>query len=468
MAQLYNIPIKSFNSGLSESKYRGIEGSFYRGIGIDISEKGIVKANQTLSKDSGATVTDLCKFSVAGSDGNTYWFGDTGKIYKRTSGGTWSLLTTDSNGEIYGAAEHSGYIYWATSDNLARCDITSADWDSDKNETYGTFTNKETPHPMIVHLLDLYIGDGKDVVKSSDVTSSVLDLAPDMTIQALGSYGIDLIMGARKANSNQSGIFRWNCNDDSWNYGDAINEDSIDAIVTENQTNSILVFAGSSGNIYKYNGSSLGFQRQIDGDYSTSAKSKVNADAVANFRDNILFGISNSTSNPSLQGIYSFYPSQYPLLNLEYPISTDNTSNIEIGSILVVGQDIFVSWKDTTDGTSYGVDSLDWTTKYSGAYLETLQLNPDPQYYKGFHKVITSLESLPSDCSIKIYYKKDGDASYSQLGDTIDTDSAVISNLQEYLKDVSKIQFKIELITNANTTPEIDNVNIIYQRINKI
>ena len=113
-------------AGLSDSKFSGLKGSFYRLVGIDgHSTPGILKVRQGLAKDSGATVDALCKVRIACSDGSTLWFSSTsGKIWRRTSAGVWSLVHTTTpvagGTGCLGAIEHDGYIYWATESRLHR------------------------------------------------------------------------------------------------------------------------------------------------------------------------------------------------------------------------------------------------------------------------------------------------------------------------------------------------------------
>jgi len=452
------IPIKNVNGGLSETIYRGIEGSFYRSVGTDIwSKNGVIQASQKPTKDSGTTITALCKYAIVASDGNTYWAGNDGndgKIWKRTSAGSWSLVYTSTSDKIYGFVEHNGYFYWATASSLYKVATNSADWATDKVKV-GDFPNGTTPHPMKVHLTELYIGDGKDVVVASDPTSSVLDLHPDFTIQALESAGIDLLIGAKVSNTNRAGIFRWNCNDPSWNFEDYINEDGINAMIVDNFTNDVIVSAGSQGNIYSYDGYSLRFRRKIPGDYSPSAKSIVNS--MANFGDKILIGVSNSTGNPCLQGVYVYRNESYPRINLDYVISQNKTSDIEIGAILVQGQDIFFAWKD---GTTYGVDKVDWNTKYSGAYFETMLLEPDVYQEKLFQEFRISTEDIPTSCSIAVSYKKDGDTSYTAVNGSPIT-SGTFNTLNDAIESRG-IQLKFVLTTSGNNSPAVKEFYVGY------
>lgn len=137
--------IKAFRGGRSDYTDRGIFGSFKEGKNLDIrGEDDVLKCNQALVSDgtgaSGADtiVTDLINFFVNASDGNTYGFGDSGKIYKRTPSAVWSVVYTDGDGEITGAAEwydpNNAYLYWTTSTKLHRM-VTTGNWTTDVDAT---------------------------------------------------------------------------------------------------------------------------------------------------------------------------------------------------------------------------------------------------------------------------------------------------------------------------------------------
>jgi len=450
--------IKNWNKGIAESDYLGI-GDLRYSVGTDVSIEGKIQVNQKLTKKSSTTVTDFCKYGFAASDGKTYWFGDTGKIYRESSD-TFTKVG-DMTEEIFGACEYNGYLYWATATTEYKVIISSTDFDADKT-TVGTFTNGDTPHPHIVHLTNLYIGDGKDIVKSTDVTSSVLDLDPDMIIQTINSYGIDLMIGSRVSNTNQCQMVRWNCNDPSWNFGDAILEDSINSVVIENQTNEILVSAGSKGNLYSYTGSALKFVRQIPGIYTPTAKSAIYS--MANFGNSILIGVSNLTGNPCLQGVYRYWSiPDYKCLNLDYVISPDKTASISVGAIVVQGQDVWVAWKD---GDTYGIDKLDYSNKYSGAYFETITYRPNRSIVKLLKEVRVATEKLPASCSVDVEQKADEASSWSDVGE-INTENTTLKTLSQKAEH-EKIKFKVTLNTSSNTTPAIEELDIGLDLLNKI
>lgn len=138
------IIIKNLNrGGIADSKYAGIPDSVGMMVGLDIhSVPGIVKIHQALQKNSGSTITEAIGAAVAASDGNSYWFSKTsGKIWKRSSAGSWSLHDTTTvqsgNAGCLGAIEYGGYIYWATQNYVHRIAIRDTDnWDTKSVEDY--------------------------------------------------------------------------------------------------------------------------------------------------------------------------------------------------------------------------------------------------------------------------------------------------------------------------------------------
>ena len=155
--------LKSFKGGKSDYEDRGIYGSFKKSKNLDIrGVDDVITCNYALVADgTGETgadtiVTDLINFWVNSSTGDTYAFGDTGKIYKRTSAGVWSNVYTDADGEITGAYEWydptNTYLYWTTSTKLHRKVIPGANWTTDVDATVasvaasGTLTISDTPH----------------------------------------------------------------------------------------------------------------------------------------------------------------------------------------------------------------------------------------------------------------------------------------------------------------------------------
>jgi len=463
------------NGGMADSKWSGIPDSLYRMVGLDPhSEPGVLKAEQKLTKDSGATVDEFCKWQLASSNGRTYHFSaDSGKIWERTSAGVWSLVytTTAAAGEhkCLGAIEYNGYIIWATELRIHRILATdgegSTEWTANADEDWQTFgIGNKSYHPMVTQNLRLYIGDGYYVAvwDKTTFTDDALDITASLVIKSLGKMDTDVLIGTTvDDNVAKTEILRWNTWGVSFTSSDPIEETGINAFLPAD--NVVYVSAGTYGNIYIYDGNGLDLYKKVQGTYTPTATCMIHPDAVANLDGQVLFGVSNDSGNPCLEGVYRLgrHSRNYNwIMDMPYPISERSTgafvmSGIEIGSIINVGQKILVSWKNSS---TYGVDLLDSANKLSGAYFETRVMRPDRVNNSTFSKFAMPYASLPASTAIALSYDKNYTGSYTTptSSQITDTDRKIIT-LEEGIEAIA-LQLKVVLTASVNTTPSLESV----------
>ena len=458
------IPVTNINlGGMANSKYQGLENSVATIVGLNIHEEpGVIKVNQKLTKDSGTTIDDFVKKLLPCSDGNVYAFGSTsGKVWKRSALGVWTAEVIIAPGAgtagVKDAFEDQGYIYYVTQSRIGRVAVGSA-WTT-RNDNWATLTNGDADfHPCQSVNLVNYIGDGNLVSQVEDgvFTADALDIKKPLRVRSLGIFDTALLIGSYVAdNINVTEIFNWNTWSVSFSNSDPIPEKGINAFLKID--NACYANAGEKGNIYAFDGGALRKVKRIPGDWSIGKKAIVHSDATAEF--NIpLFGLSNLANNPCLMGVYGLgcYSADYsPVLSLEYVISQNKTASIEIGSILVIDDYALVSWKD---GTTYGVDRIDSTLKYDGAYFETRLMFPDRGAQTKIQKVKVPYRLLPDGCDIEIWQSINyGD--YAKMETTKD-------NLRKFIETSVDIQgmvtcqFKVVLRTSENLAPEIEGLEI--------
>lgn len=454
--------------GWADSAYLGAENSVAEMVGFDIhSEPGILKVNQKLTKESGSTVDDFVKTFVVCSDGNTYLFGSTtGKIWKRASDGTYSLEatanpTSGSEG-IISAEEYQGYIYYAMENYLGRVAVGSpTDW-SGRSDSWEAFDNgDDTFHPMKIVNLVLYIGDGNQVAQVDEETfsSNALDIKEPLRISALGKLNTDLVIGTYVSSDIlKTEILRWNTWSVSFSISDTIPEVGVNAFLETD--NEVIVNAGTKGNLYFYNGRQLDPYKQIPGVFSRSTSSKVvvHPNAVFNFNGLPLFGLSQSSGNDAKYAVWSLgrHSGGYDrVLNCEYVISEDTTENVEIGAIVGVGDIFLVSWKDTNDGTVYGVDKLDLSNKYSGAYITTRHIQAERRESLHHGQVDVAYRKLPTDTDITIHKDLNHGGSFSEVTSVKD-ERRLLKSGQVALSNAVTAQVKIATTAKNNNAPEIE------------
>lgn len=463
------VEIKNLNmGGIADSDYLGGKASVAEAVGLDIhSESGLIKVNQTLTKESGATVDDLVKARVSCSDGKTYLFGSTnGKIWSRTNAGVYALEGTASPAAgmagILDAIEYGGYIYYAMQARLGRWQIGTA-W-STRNDSWATFSNNDALyHPMRVLNIVLYVGDGFYVaqVDGATFTPNALDLEKQYRISALGKAGTDLLVGTIVAgNVITATRFRWNTWSVSFSSQDDLPEVGCNAFIEAD--NYALWDCGLKGNIYIDNGSLLDMYKTVKGIFNNSSKQgKVISTAVLNFHGLPLFGFSNVAGNPAPCGVYSIGRTNrnYPfVLNLEYVISTGNMANVEIGAIVGVGDIFLVCWKDSTSGSPvYGVDKLDLTKKAPLAYLTSRWIMANRAALSNYGIVRVPYRSLPAGTSIGIAVRKNnGNMEAIDTAEVINDDDRQLVVSKNDISDAAKVQVKITLVANGNDAPEVE------------
>lgn len=466
---MQRIELKNINlGGIADSDYLGPENSVAEAVNLDLhSEAGVIKVNQKLTKDSGSTVDDLVLASIPCSNGSTYHFGSTnGKIWERTSGGTWTLRGTVAPAAgsvgVLDAKEYQGYIYIATQSRLARFAIVTADTAITLVNNWATFTNTDASfHPMEIVNLVLYIGDGKYLAQVSGVTFSanVLDIASPLRIKCLKQIPTGILIGTYVAdNINSTQVIMWNTWSVSFSTSDPIPEVGVNSFLDID--NNVILNAGTKGNLYVYNGSSLEQIKTVKGVYTSTGKAFVHPNAKLNFNNFPLFGVSNVTGNPCLLGVYSFNRTNrnYPyILNLEYTLSQGNTSNIEIGAICRISSDQFsVSWKDTTSGTVYGVDVLDLTAKATSAYFTTRVTILQRERLSHFGIIDVGYRSLPTNTDIQVFKKANSDSSFGSAITAIDDTIKMTKSTTVTAAEATRLQVKISLVSSANTAPEVE------------
>lgn len=460
--------VKNLNlGGIADSDYLGGNESVADMVGLDIhSEAGVIKVNQKLTKESGSTIDDFVKARVACSDGKTYMFGSTnGKIWSRDSSGTYTLEATASpaagSAGITDAAEYQGYIYYAMQNRLGRVQIGSA-W-STRNDSWATFTNgNATYHPMRVLNIVLYIGDGNLVaqVDAGTFSANALDLETQYIIKSFGVAGTDLTIGTYvSSNVNLTTRFRWNTWGVSFTSADPIPEVGINAYLEAD--NYSLWNCGTKGNIYIDDGTNLDLYKQVKGNFDNSSKQGlVHPNAVLNFHGMPLFGFSDISGGAANCGVYSLARTNrnYPfVLNMEYVLSTGHLTGVEIGMIVGIGDKFLVSWKDTNGGTTYGVDVLDLTAKYNGAYFTTRVIAVAREVQLNHGTVHVPYRSLPTNTTITVSRKVNNGTmtAFDTTEHETDTDRAVVRTKVD-INDANKVQVKVAMTASGNTAPEVE------------
>jgi len=325
-------------------------------------------------------------------------------------------------------------------------------------------------HPAIEHFGVMYIGDRnfihqvrKSTTGSHVFTTEALDLEEPLRVKCLGKAPLDLLIGTITSSTlAKTQMIKWNTYSESFTSTDEIPEVGINAFIPAD--NFIIVHAGLGGSLYIYDGQQLQPYKKIQGTYTPTAKATIHPNAVGMLDGISLFGLSDSTGDPALEGIYALgrYSRDYPIVyDLSFPVSEYDgdpsgstlKNGIEIGAIIVSGYDVYVSWK--SDSKSGAVDKLDYSTKLDGAYIDTMVLIVERSVQQNYAKIALGYQNRPSGTSFTLKYDKNHAGSFTEFNDVReDTDRDIY-----YADDViqaNTLQVRIIANTSSNDAPDFE------------
>lgn len=468
--------IKSF-TGLSSHEDKGIKGSFKFGSAIDVrKDLDSLSAQQGLVDDLAiGTLTGLVLFIVPSIDGNSYHFCKGGKIFKRTSGGVYSLVYTDVNGDIVGAGEAycsngKNYLFWATSTRLNSKEIPgNSGWsDVNANIVVGstTYTYPKTDltaadwHTMKWIVGSFLFCNGPTlglVGYDGSYSKNAVQLFPNTLSKCLIERNRIAIAGCTlKDLSEESPIFAWNTTDNNYtDKGPSIPVKGLNSMI---DTELPLVQVGTNGQLY-FND----FQTVIP-ILSFPGGGQTNPDGACNNNGLALFGLFGNGTGKT--GVYSYGRLKKDadiVANLEYPLDCD-----EIGSVKKVGSDILVSYKT---GSDYGIKKVSTTAKATRFVYQSIDLKAPSIFDREleYTQVRLTTKPLPAGCSVEVWRRIDKTGDFLQCNladdagtlifDTVDGTEAFFS-LGEKGKTI-----ELQIIGNCsgNLTPDVSKAEIFFE-----
>lgn len=280
-------------------------------------------------------------------------------------------------------------------------------------------------------------------------------------ISDLEPFDVDMLVGTKIDNAvNKARVLRWDTVNTGFTADDTVDDGGVNAFIRDD--NYVYVSVGDYGRLYYYDGEKLEPLKRIPGDWSPTKKATIYRNAVGFHLGVPIFGISNVTGNPLLQGIYSFgkYSRDYPItLSLDYPLATGTFSGLEVGTIVTQGADLWASW---TDGTNKRVDKLDWSNKYSSAYIETGILTSDANRsnLKTLTESWVDYASLPASTDVTISYEKNHDSFTAMTG--VDNTKLKQINAKDNVPEVAALRLKFAFTVSSNDAPEVEGFGFNY------
>ena len=408
-----------------------------------------------LSRTDAKHVPDSGQINLlSDSIGRDQWNGRVSVGYKKAPAITNEVITQ-------GAMEFDGDVYYAVQSVLYKCPVVNLDTNF-TSEVVGLFANQSgNSHTMALQNLQLFIADGQIIAKVDEDKSFVAETnfnlkAPEV-ITTIQDMDIDILVGTVVGDQNKGRVLRWDTESESWYAEDTIEERGVNAFIRDD--NFTYVQAGDFGKIFFYNGEQLIPSLNIPGEYSPTKRVTINQSSVTTLLGIPRFGLSNLEGNPQLQGVYSFgsYSKDYPkVLDLSFPISNGEMEGVTIGGVVSKGADMWVSWKQ---GTSVGIDKLDYSAKLPVSYIETMVLTNGISRTNlvAISKFFANYNSLPTGTNVNFGIKKAYESDYTNLGVINDTKRLQVRS-EELQTSIAAPQVKISLISSGNQSPMIESI----------
>lgn len=405
--------IKSFRGAISDDDDKGIAGAFKFGKNLDVRKRGdTLSSGQALADDLAVgTMDSPVRFIVPASDGNTYFFLANGKIYKRTSAGSYSLVYTDTDGGINGAEEWGNnvgdmFLYWTTATKLHRKRIigsgyTNSNWEdvdaTVNSQTYPkTNLTSATWHTMkrVNGNLQIANSDTLAMVGYDDsYTNNSLQLIPGDVVKTLIESGMNAKVGANRVDLGQScQIYVWDTMSQNYNDKMQLPFGNINAII---ETEIAIVQYGTNGGLYFFGDATKLPVTMMPGG------GQVAPGGIDVFEGMAIMGVYGNGTGKS--GIYSYgrkFKNSDFVLNCEYQFDCD-----EINAVKVIGTTIIFAYKL---GTTYGVKKVNSSAKAVGVY-QSLDLKAPLSYQSpiNFETAVLQMLPLPSGCNVEVWRRCD-------------------------------------------------------------
>lgn len=441
--------------GISDSKYLGADNSFYIIEGLDVfSEPGLIYPARKLTNET--TITEQCNNILYTTASLMFFFSiQSGKIWKRDiSTGAYTLVhtTVPTSGNTYAlnAIEYNNFIYWSTGAYLHKMAIANcadSTWSTGLTQNFTALSSSWGGRNAMCVVNDvLYIGTGNTVsqVDNTTFTAGAITLPYNYYVKTLVKNGTDLVIGANYANdSKRSKVLIWDTYSESFSYEDDLQDNEITCSVEYDNT--VLFFAGKSGNVYYLNGSKADFYMKLPyAISSTYPNISVDFNSAYVYRNLLYLGITDYIAQRS--GVYVFgsiSPQNKKIISMQYPLDSFSAGgtklySAQIKAVAVVDSlnvlRVYVTWYGYNEsGTlGYNVSVLHGSNRIEYATIQTILQHPSNKGLVTLNNGWVDYVSLPSGASVDM-----------KIGKVTDSFSNV--TVEEKVQDTDRIRIDYKL-----------------------
>ncbi|MEI9966171.1 MAG: hypothetical protein WDN67_00625 [Candidatus Moraniibacteriota bacterium] len=421
----------AFFHGEGRSQYD--QNGFDTTSNLDVhSQLGTSQAQLALAVDSSTPNEPSVQATAA--DGTVYFFStSTGKTWKRTTGGTYSLVNTNANGAHVNAffSPTLNKILYATTTKLGHL-VAATDTFSD---SFATFTNGSSYHPMAEVNLTVEIGDGKYVASVSaslTFSANALDIPAQYSVTALKNERNWLLIGTViGANVSQCEAFLWDTFSSSWTEQDTIYEIGVNCFIEADSFT--YAQCGTEGNIYYWTGNRMPFFYQIRNVTTSHGHQK---SGVLNGKPLLAIGTD----------IYSVYKRQGEIDIVVHEYTTTTGSVVSIG---VTGTQLLVSNGSNVNKIGTNRSTATATTPRTDGAVKTVIVP-----YESLNGGTLSLETSVNDSGFVLESGFINDATNSRY---------ILQRGVSYAGKINHSKSRITITPSGANSPVIQGINVVTE-----
>jgi len=350
---------------------------------------GMIQPQLALASES-TTPNEPCENAEA-PNGDIYFCSTTtGKIWKRTQAGAYSLVHTNANTGHTGCQYFNGYLWYWTLTKLGNFNLTSTWVDS-----FGTGTGFRGSCEANNSLL---ITNGKWIARvdsSNTFSDEEFALPAQFKATCLVNIGDDVLIGTYiSTDVSYCKVFLWDTVSTGWTYEDEVFEIGINNFVKLD--NIVVAQCGTTGNFYYWDGSQMVYFGRIKGITTSLGEQK-----TAVYKRRPLFA--NGTK------IYSIHKEAN---GLPYAFCGEYTGTGTIQSLAVQGQDLLASVGTGVDkrGTAYAVATVESPEVQS--MIEQIKIGYD--LYPAGVGIQTSINGASYEAKTEIVEEEMKEVSYDE------------------------------------------------------
>lgn len=421
-----------FYNGQGKSRFD--QEGFDQLTNVDVwSEVGSIKCRLALAADTTTNAPNEPCVQATAPTGTQYFFSTTsGKIWKRATAGTYSVITANANEDHRGAQYYNGYIYYWTATKLGRFVY---DTEASRNNSFGTFTNGNA-YGSCEENLTLFIADGKYVASvntSGTFSANALDIPAQYTGTCLIPDGYtNILIGTIIGSKVQlCRAFLWDTYSDSFTLSDEIPEVGINCFINADET--IIAQCGIIGKLYEWTGQQFVL---FDNDLHEPATGGYLDTTTGHQMSVVLNGRPLLAVGTKIFSIFRRFKGFGRAIAQEYT-ATDTITSIDVSnSVLLVST--------TTSVNKLGTDR-------AIATIDT------PEVAGNFNNIIVDYQELPTGIGIQT---KINGGSWTAQTPIVDS----VRNKVYFdggLADCNYTQARVIMTPSAGTTPVITNISIV-------